>query len=76
MTSLAALRLHQVVVGGFAIHLRAASLSDYQGSGSTARENLLYGIKQSEVDTSIEGARIPPGTLEHLYPEPAARDDD
>ncbi|HET7489462.1 MAG TPA: helix-turn-helix domain-containing protein [Acidimicrobiales bacterium] len=27
-------------------------------------------LKESDVDTFIEGARIAPGSLEHLYPEP------
>ena len=29
----------------------------------------VYRIKQSDVDAFIEQARIPPGSLEHLYPE-------
>ena len=27
-------------------------------------------LKQDEVDAFIEGSRIEPGSLEHLYPEP------
>ena len=27
-------------------------------------------LKESDVEAFIEGARIAPGTLEHLYPEP------
>jgi excisionase family DNA binding protein len=27
-------------------------------------------LKEAEVDQFIEQCRIPPGTLEHLYPEP------
>lgn len=33
-------------------------------------------LKQSDVDAFIETCRIEPGTLEHLYPEPALRGDD
>ena len=29
-------------------------------------------LKQSDIDRYIETCRIEPGTLEHLYPEPAA----
>ena len=29
----------------------------------------VFRLKQSDVDAFIEGARIPPGSLEHLYPE-------
>lgn len=29
----------------------------------------VFRIKQSDVDAFIEHARIPPGSLEHLYPE-------
>ena len=29
----------------------------------------VFRLKQSDVDTYIEQARIPPGSLEHLYPE-------
>ena len=30
-------------------------------------------LKQHEVDAFIEGSRIEPGTLEHLYPEPRSQ---
>ena len=30
-------------------------------------------LKQTDVDNFIEGSRIAPGSLEHLYPETAAR---
>lgn len=29
----------------------------------------VFRLKQADVDTFIEGARVPPGSLEHLYPE-------
>lgn len=29
-------------------------------------------LKQSEIDEFIEGCRIEPGSLEHLYPEPVS----
>ena len=29
----------------------------------------VFRLKQSDVDAFIEGSRIEPGTLEHLYPE-------
>ncbi len=32
-------------------------------------------LKADEVDTFIESCRIEPGTLEHLYPEPAGEAD-
>jgi len=31
-------------------------------------------LKQSDVDTFVEGSRIEPGTLEHLYPDAARKD--
>jgi len=31
-------------------------------------------LKESEVDTFIDGCRIEPGSLEHLYPEPTPGD--
>ena len=30
-------------------------------------------LKQHEVDAFIEGSRIEPGSLEHLYPEPRSQ---
>ena len=32
-------------------------------------------LKEAEVDAFIESCRIEPGTLEHLYPEPAGESD-
>jgi excisionase family DNA binding protein len=32
-------------------------------------------LKQAEVDTFIEGSRISPGSLEHLYPAAAGTED-
>ena len=32
-------------------------------------------LKQDEVDRYIELCRIPPGTLEHLYPDPVGSED-
>ena len=29
----------------------------------------VFRLKQSDVDAFIEGSRVQPGTLEHLYPE-------
>jgi hypothetical protein len=29
----------------------------------------VFRLKQADVDAFIEGARVPPGSLEHLYPE-------
>lgn len=31
-------------------------------------------LKRSDVDAYIESCRIEPGSLEHLYPEPAQRE--
>lgn len=33
-------------------------------------------VKQSDVDAFIEASRIQPGSLEHLYPDTAARPED
>ena len=33
-------------------------------------------VKRSDVDAFIESSRIQPGSLDHLYPEPAARQGD
>lgn len=30
----------------------------------------VYRLKQSDIDTFVEAARIKPGSLAHLYPEP------
>jgi excisionase family DNA binding protein len=41
-----------------------------EGQVPAYRFGRVIRLKQSEVDDFIEGARIAPGTLEHLYPEP------
>jgi excisionase family DNA binding protein len=41
-----------------------------EGQVPAYRFGRVIRLKQSEVDEFIEGARIAPGTLEHLYPEP------
>lgn len=33
-------------------------------------------LKQTDVDDYIESCRIPPGSLDHLYPEPGIHPDD
>jgi excisionase family DNA binding protein len=47
-----------------------------QGELPAYRFGRVIRLKADEVDAFIEGARIEPGTLEHLYPEPAGRRDD
>ncbi len=44
-----------------------------QGDIPAYRFGRVIRLKQSEIDTFIEQARIAPGTLEHLYPEGAPR---
>lgn len=46
-----------------------------QGDIAAYRFGRVIRLKQDEVDTFIEGSRITPGTLEHLYPEPAGHDE-
>jgi excisionase family DNA binding protein len=47
-----------------------------QGDLPAYRFGRVIRLKANEVDAFIEAARIEPGTLEHLYPEPASRRDD
>jgi excisionase family DNA binding protein len=42
-----------------------------QGEIPAYRFGRVIRLKQEEVDAFIEKSRIEPGTLEHLYPEPA-----
>jgi excisionase family DNA binding protein len=44
-----------------------------QGELPAYRFGRVIRLKATEVDEFIEGARIQPGTLEHLYPEPVGR---
>ena len=41
-----------------------------EGSLPAYKVGRVIRLKQDEVDTFIEGRRIEPGTLGHLYPEP------
>ena len=45
-----------------------------QGDIPAYRFGRVIRLKQTEVDDFIEGSRIAPGTLEHLYPEPVHND--
>lgn len=47
-----------------------------EGQVPAHRLGRVIRLKQADVDAFIESCRIVPGTLEHLYPEPAARSDD
>jgi excisionase family DNA binding protein len=40
-----------------------------QGELAAYRFGRVIRIKQADVDAFIEGARIEPGSLEHLYPD-------
>jgi excisionase family DNA binding protein len=40
-----------------------------EGSLAAYKMGRVFRLKQSDVDTFIEQARIAPGSLEHLYPE-------
>jgi excisionase family DNA binding protein len=42
-----------------------------QGDISAYRFGRVIRLREDEVDAFIESCRIEPGTLEHLYPEPA-----
>jgi excisionase family DNA binding protein len=44
-----------------------------QGELPAYRFGRVIRLKATDVDAFIERARIEPGTLEHLYPEPSAR---
>ena len=46
-----------------------------QGELPAYRMGRVIRLKGDEVDAFIEKSRIKPGELEHLYPEPASRDD-
>lgn len=45
-----------------------------QGEVPAYRFGRVIRLKQTEVDDFIEGSRIAPGTLEHLYPDPVHND--
>lgn len=45
-----------------------------QGDLAAYRFGRVIRIKQADVDAFIEGARIAPGSLEHLYPDSGAKD--
>lgn len=42
-----------------------------QGDIPAYRFGRVIRLREDEVDSFIESCRIEPGTLEHLYPEPA-----
>lgn len=44
-----------------------------QGELAAYRFGRVIRVKQADVDAFIEGARIKPGTLEHLYPDSGAK---
>ncbi|MCO8129046.1 helix-turn-helix domain-containing protein [Acidimicrobiia bacterium EGI L10123] len=44
-----------------------------RGELAAYRFGRVIRIKQSDVDAFIEGARIEPGSLEHLYPDSGAK---
>jgi excisionase family DNA binding protein len=46
-----------------------------QGELPAYRLGRVIRLKADEVDAFIERSRIKPGELEHLYPEPAGRDE-
>jgi len=46
-----------------------------QGEIPAYRFGRVIRLKQDEVDAFIDRARIEPGTLEHLYPEPVGREE-
>lgn len=43
-----------------------------QGELAAYRMGRVIRVKASDIDAFIEASRIEPGSLEHLYPEPAA----
>lgn len=47
-----------------------------QGELAAYRFGRVIRIKQVDVDTFIEGARIEPGSLEHLYPDSGVKPED
>lgn len=46
-----------------------------QGELPAYRMGRVIRLKRDEVDSFIERSRIKPGELEHLYPEPAPREE-
>ncbi len=40
-----------------------------EGSLAAYKMGRVFRLKQADVDAFIEGARVAPGSLEHLYPE-------
>lgn len=40
-----------------------------EGALAAYKMGRVFRLKQSDVDEYMEGSRIKPGTLEHLYPE-------
>jgi excisionase family DNA binding protein len=44
-----------------------------QGDLPAYRMGRVIRLKATDVDTFIEGSRIEPGTLEHLYPDTSAK---
>lgn len=40
-----------------------------EGSLTAYKMGRVFRLKQTDVDAFIESARVPPGSLEHLYPE-------
>lgn len=46
-----------------------------QGELPAYRMGRVIRLKGDEVDAFIEASRIKPGELEHLYPEPASREE-
>lgn len=47
-----------------------------QGELPAYRFGRVIRVKKVDIDTFIDGSRIEPGTLEHLYPETASADAD
>ena len=47
-----------------------------QGELAAYRFGRVIRVKQADVDAFIEGARIEPGSLEHLYPDAGTRSED
>ena len=44
-----------------------------QGELPAYRMGRVIRLKAADIDTFIEGSRIEPGTLEHLYPDTSAK---
>lgn len=45
-----------------------------QGDLAAYRFGRVIRIKQADIDAFIEGARIAPGSLEHLYPDSGTKE--